>query len=226
MLQHKLTIVHNPFKYLTYTHTKEISEMKQGGELCLTTSTQLQDLLNLVYLLHDPHNEEVYTEQRVTMDSILEFVRNNTKVFKDISPSAFNKWCMKKNLDFIQVENKRIRTAEGRVRVRNLYVAKQKYISKDLPMIDLIKKKTNVCLITLEFAGLSTNFADLSWFLQTYPQIKTVMVDTLPYTNDFKIFESKDLLANEGRMKQFLCRTGPYRRSKSTIFFWCTPIPL
>ncbi|SAM03562.1 hypothetical protein [Absidia glauca] len=133
-----MTLLHNPLKYQTYIDVKEevkeeakeeVSEMEQADELCLTTFAQLKRLLNIVFLSHDPGKENVYTEQSLTMNSILDFMVHYTNFSNNISLAAFSKWCLEQNLNFMKADNKRRRTEGSRVRARTVYVLKQEYIS-------------------------------------------------------------------------------------------------
>ncbi|KAI8973789.1 hypothetical protein BDF20DRAFT_823484 [Mycotypha africana] len=47
-------------------------------------------------------------------------------------------------------------------------------------LLSFLNEKNKVCLVTLDFAGLSTDCVDLE---KKYTQIKKIMVDLLPYTN-------------------------------------------
>ncbi|KAG2212649.1 hypothetical protein INT47_000626 [Mucor saturninus] len=86
------------------------------------------------------------------------------------------------------------------------------------PMLgDLMKfmaSKNKVCLVTLDYAGLSTNCLGLQEFLSKKAQIKKIIVDLFPYTNEMTVYDCNHLLEDPERLKVFNCRKAIYRRSK------------
>lgn len=81
-------------------------------------------------------------------------------------------------------------------------------------LIKYIASKDKVCMVTLDYAGLSTNTLDLKEFLSTKTQIKKVIVDLFPYTNEMTAYDCHQLLEDPGRLKVFDCRKAFYKRSK------------
>ncbi|CAO3588869.1 unnamed protein product [Absidia cylindrospora] len=73
-------------------------------------------------------------------------------------------------------------------------------------MLQFIDAKGKVCLVTLDYAGLSTNCADVHQFLLDYPQIERITVDLLPYINEVTMYDSKQLLEDPEKLKVFECR--------------------
>ncbi|CEP19467.1 hypothetical protein [Parasitella parasitica] len=67
-------------------------------------------------------------------------------------------------------------------------------------------------LVTLTFAGLTTN--DLVAFLTNNTNVEKIVVDSLPHSNTIAVFDRKELLNDQEKIKQFKCRTGSEQRSK------------
>ncbi|ORY97467.1 hypothetical protein BCR43DRAFT_489818 [Syncephalastrum racemosum] len=80
-------------------------------------------------------------------------------------------------------------------------------------LLQYLAAATKVCLVVVDYAGLSTNTEDLYEFISKYESISKVVVDQLPSTNDAKFFERADLLDGPS-IKGFNCRKGNPQRSK------------
>ncbi|KAI9489341.1 hypothetical protein BDB00DRAFT_770812, partial [Zychaea mexicana] len=71
----------------------------------------------------------------------------------------------------------------------------------------------NVCLVVVDYAGLSTNVPDLYDFIRKHQNLQKIIVDHLPYENDVKVFDREELLDIKS-LEVFNCRKGNYHRSK------------
>ncbi|KAI8099225.1 uncharacterized protein BX664DRAFT_289216 [Halteromyces radiatus] len=80
-------------------------------------------------------------------------------------------------------------------------------------MLTFISGKTKVCLVILDYAGLSTDCADLRKFLGNYQQIKKIVVDMLPYTNEVNMYDCSQLLQDPDKLKVFDCRKRPTKEA-------------
>ncbi|CDH54205.1 predicted protein [Lichtheimia corymbifera JMRC:FSU:9682] len=56
-----------------------------------------------------------------------------------------------------------------------------------------IAKKQDICLVVLDHRGLTTNTKDLLEFLRQYPQVKRIIVDKSPFTNEIMEYNCSDL---------------------------------
>ncbi|ORE13316.1 hypothetical protein BCV71DRAFT_189457, partial [Rhizopus microsporus] len=81
-------------------------------------------------------------------------------------------------------------------------------------MINHIKTaKTYICLIVIDFAGLSRDSEDIRSFFRSHPRLKKISVDLLPISNTFKTYSREDILFDNKFMKDFDCREAPKQRS-------------
>ncbi|ORY99652.1 hypothetical protein BCR42DRAFT_339263 [Absidia repens] len=83
-------------------------------------------------------------------------------------------------------------------------------------MISYIRSsEKNVCLVAIDFSGLSTNTSDLITFIENHENLKTIITDTLPYKHKVHVFERHSVLENPSLLNAFNCR------SKDDSFFIC-----
>ncbi|CAO3681921.1 unnamed protein product [Rhizopus stolonifer] len=75
-------------------------------------------------------------------------------------------------------------------------------------------KKKKVILVTIDYAGLTTNCEDMKSFLSTYSSIKEIAIDLIPSQNKAKMYTSQELLNDEKKLKEFECRKKCLQRSK------------
>ncbi|KAG2211160.1 hypothetical protein INT47_006279 [Mucor saturninus] len=72
-------------------------------------------------------------------------------------------------------------------------------------MLNFLKNQEKVCLVVIDFAGLSTNSEDLRQFVSDNESLQKIIVDTLPFNNKVTIFDRASILgasqANGGRQK-------------------------
>ncbi|ORX52022.1 hypothetical protein DM01DRAFT_1337010 [Hesseltinella vesiculosa] len=79
--------------------------------------------------------------------------------------------------------------------------------------LQFIAEKSKICLVALDYAGLTTNTADLKQFLRNNEQIKKIIVDRLPISNEAHVYESSELIEEQEILKLFDCRKRSYQRS-------------
>ncbi|EIE88215.1 hypothetical protein RO3G_12926 [Rhizopus delemar RA 99-880] len=73
-------------------------------------------------------------------------------------------------------------------------------------MLQYISTNKKICLVVLDYAGLTTDPNDLKKFLEANKNIEKVIVDNLPQNNKIEIFERKEILNNPSRLEVFRCR--------------------
>ncbi|KAI8641450.1 hypothetical protein BD408DRAFT_418058, partial [Parasitella parasitica] len=82
-------------------------------------------------------------------------------------------------------------------------------ITADGDMQDLlayIRTRDKICIVVIDFAGLTTNSEDLEQFLRNNPNIVKLIVDKLPHTNSIHVYNSDELLNNQNKLQEFKCR--------------------
>ncbi|KAG1296071.1 hypothetical protein G6F66_003782 [Rhizopus arrhizus] len=68
---------------------------------------------------------------------------------------------------------------------------------------------TDICLIVIDFARLSTNCEDIKSFVRSHPKLKKI----LPVNKTIKTFTREDILNDHKFMEDFQCRKAPVQRS-------------
>jgi hypothetical protein len=85
-------------------------------------------------------------------------------------------------------------------------------------ILDFIKylnaSKHSICLVVLDFSGLSSRSHHVQELLKDYPAIKKVAVDTFMLSNELFIYDTSDLKANANLLEKFNCRYKLMQRSK------------
>ncbi|KAI8095653.1 hypothetical protein BDF21DRAFT_406406 [Thamnidium elegans] len=79
---------------------------------------------------------------------------------------------------------------------------------------NILTSTKKICLVVLDYAGLTTDPNDLKKFLETNKNIEKAVVDNLPKNNKVEIFERKEILNNPSRLEAFKCRSNTCQRSK------------
>ncbi|ORZ18468.1 hypothetical protein BCR42DRAFT_324919, partial [Absidia repens] len=74
--------------------------------------------------------------------------------------------------------------------------------------------RTQIFVVCLGYAGLTTNVDDLQQFLSNHRNIKKTLVDRLPYTHEVSILDSEKVITNNNVASKFDCRTGTEQGSK------------
>ncbi|ORY99362.1 hypothetical protein BCR43DRAFT_436901, partial [Syncephalastrum racemosum] len=72
----------------------------------------------------------------------------------------------------------------------------------------------DICLVALDYAGLSADSDKIEEFLRKFPNVKKLVVDLLPSTGRVHILDSKDILSSPQQLDAFNCRTACVKRSK------------
>ncbi|KAG0735269.1 hypothetical protein G6F23_011707 [Rhizopus arrhizus] len=81
-------------------------------------------------------------------------------------------------------------------------------------MLEFLKVfESKVILVTLDYAGLSTNVEDLKEFLREYESVEKVVADRLPVKPEMEIFNRETLLLDEDAISKFDCRKRSVQRS-------------
>ncbi|KAI8089060.1 uncharacterized protein BX664DRAFT_332074 [Halteromyces radiatus] len=81
-------------------------------------------------------------------------------------------------------------------------------------LISYLVVTEKVCLVVIDFAGLSTNVDDLRSLIENHKNLQRIIVDHLPYEIEVKIYERDLLLSDPSALEAFSCRKGFYKRSK------------
>ncbi|KAI9248169.1 hypothetical protein EDC94DRAFT_684883, partial [Helicostylum pulchrum] len=79
--------------------------------------------------------------------------------------------------------------------------------------LQYISTNNKICLVVLDYAGLTTDPSDLKIFIETNKNIEMIIVDNLPQNNKIEIFERKKILKNPSILDAFKCRTSIKQRS-------------
>ncbi|KAI7907299.1 uncharacterized protein BX663DRAFT_426190, partial [Cokeromyces recurvatus] len=74
--------------------------------------------------------------------------------------------------------------------------------------------ETEVCLVAIDFARLSTNIGDLQNFFNVHKKLTTVIIDALLYDNKFHEFKREAVLNDPTILSSFDCRSKPVQRSR------------
>ncbi|KAI8982322.1 hypothetical protein BDF20DRAFT_866255 [Mycotypha africana] len=125
------------------------------------------------------------------------------------------------------------RSLVDKVFVSPVSLAKQQFAKRDLEdekneimsklnnthgcTIDFLKfleKNTKVCVISIDYAGLTTNSMDLKNLLREYPSLQKIFIDLFFYENQFIYFDNEQLLNNPEHLELFDCRPSPKQRGR------------
>jgi hypothetical protein len=74
--------------------------------------------------------------------------------------------------------------------------------------------KYNVCLVSIDFPGLSSRFHQVKGLLEKNPSIKKVAIETFAVPNEVFIYDSETLLSDTKLLEKSECRSRPIQRSK------------
>ncbi|KAI8079892.1 uncharacterized protein BX664DRAFT_303026 [Halteromyces radiatus] len=81
-------------------------------------------------------------------------------------------------------------------------------------LISYLAATKKVCMVVLDFAGLTTNVKDLKQWLCDNPNLENIIIDQLPIQHKIKIFNRAQLLNDVKTLELFNCRTGCVQRAK------------
>ncbi|EPB83454.1 hypothetical protein HMPREF1544_09782 [Mucor circinelloides 1006PhL] len=178
-------------RYLTEQSAVDLEEAVEAKSE-LVSERQVITFLNEVYKPTDPQNEAVYCLQEVENKEIYQSVISKTECMNKKSEIAFATWCSKRKVSFMGEPFTRKRTMIS-------------YINSSV---------TDICLVAIDFAGLSTNVGDLQNFFNTHKKLKTVLIDKLIYDNEFHEFKREAVLSDPTVLSSFDCRSKPVQRSR------------
>lgn len=72
-------------------------------------------------------------------------------------------------------------------------------------LLSCIQTRDKICIVVIDFAGLTTNTEDLEQFLRNNSNSVKVIVDKLPHTNSIQVFDSDELLNDHNKLQKFEC---------------------
>ncbi|KAI8140465.1 hypothetical protein BJV82DRAFT_219014 [Fennellomyces sp. T-0311] len=109
----------------------------------------------------------------------------------------------------------------------------QKIIERDIPKpVQLMKELTSatgtaqdligylshterdICLVVLDFAGLSVDPSDMCEFICKFPVIKKIVIDLIPSTGHVRVLDTAMLKSSSSELEMFCCRQSLVQRSK------------
>ncbi|CAO3664519.1 unnamed protein product [Rhizopus stolonifer] len=104
--------------------------------------------------------------------------------------------------------------SERDVKVNKKIIEKLDVDGNTQEMLQYISTNQKICLVVLDYAGLTTDPNDLKKFLEANKNIEKIIVDNFPQNNKVEIFERKEILNNPSRLEVFRCRASTCQRSK------------
>lgn len=81
-------------------------------------------------------------------------------------------------------------------------------------LIYLKSIKHNVCLVSIDFAGLTTRTHDIIQLIETNPAIKKIAIETFTVANELFLFDSDSLKTDTELLEKFNGRKKSIQRSK------------
>ncbi|KAG2201034.1 hypothetical protein INT47_006578 [Mucor saturninus] len=80
-----------------------------------------------------------------------------------------------------------------------------------LSYVNIAKK---ICLVGVDFGGITTNCDDLRNLLSQNKSIKKIVIDRSPFGKSINIYDRDQMLDGSQDISEFNCRKGPAQRSK------------
>ncbi|KAG2221369.1 hypothetical protein INT45_012415 [Circinella minor] len=88
-------------------------------------------------------------------------------------------------------------------------------------LVKYVRSQTKICMVVLDYAGLSTDEEDIKKFLcklikglfSEYSSIKKLVVDLIPTTSKVTIYDTTTLLSDPTNLNVFNCRSATVKRS-------------
>ncbi|CAO3702354.1 unnamed protein product [Rhizopus stolonifer] len=71
-----------------------------------------------------------------------------------------------------------------------------------------------VCLVVVDYAGLSTNPDNIRSLVKNYRCLECIVVDRFHETGKYEIYHRSEILTNNHRLNHFACRKALPHRSK------------
>ncbi|ORX63074.1 hypothetical protein DM01DRAFT_1331159, partial [Hesseltinella vesiculosa] len=84
-------------------------------------------------------------------------------------------------------------------------------------LISYLAMTKKVCMVVIDYAGLTTNARDLKEWLSANPNLENIIVDQLPIQHEIKIFNRAQLLNDAKTLELFNCRKGCIPRAKCLL---------
>ncbi|KAI9301128.1 hypothetical protein BJ944DRAFT_11032 [Cunninghamella echinulata] len=81
-------------------------------------------------------------------------------------------------------------------------------------LLSYIRIAKKVCLVAIDFAGITTNIADLRNFVRDNDSVKKILIDSTPYGKYINIYDRDQLLDSSQELNEFNCRQQCLQRSK------------
>lgn len=72
----------------------------------------------------------------------------------------------------------------------------------------------DVCLVAIDFAGLTTRSQDIIKLVETNPSLKKIAIETFAQCNELFIFNTEELVQNNDLLRKFEDRNCLIQRSK------------
>ncbi|KAI9252140.1 hypothetical protein BY458DRAFT_422315, partial [Sporodiniella umbellata] len=80
-------------------------------------------------------------------------------------------------------------------------------------LVYLKSVKHNVCLVSIDFAGLTTRAHDSVQLIETSPAIKKIVIETFTAANELFLFDAESLTMDTELLEKFNCRKKIVQRS-------------
>ncbi|KAI8988016.1 hypothetical protein BDF20DRAFT_853347 [Mycotypha africana] len=81
-------------------------------------------------------------------------------------------------------------------------------------LISYFSTAKKICLIRVDFAGITTNCANLRNLLSQHESLKKIIIDRSPFGKPINIYDRDKLLDGTQDISEFDCRKGLFQRSK------------
>lgn len=81
-------------------------------------------------------------------------------------------------------------------------------------LVYLKSVKHDVCLVSVDFAELTTRTHDIIQLIETNPAIKKIAIETFTIANELFLFDSKRLTTDAELLEKFNSRKQTIQRSK------------
>lgn len=81
-------------------------------------------------------------------------------------------------------------------------------------LISYLGIANKVCLVAVDFAGITATVNDLKNFVRETTSIKKVVIDLSPFGKSIKVYDRHQILANQKKLNEFNFRKGSLQKSK------------
>ncbi|KAI7851507.1 hypothetical protein BDC45DRAFT_571992 [Circinella umbellata] len=97
--------------------------------------------------------------------------------------------------------------------LRDRSVVDKTYVSVSYMLEYLQSVDHNVCLVSIDYAGLSSHSHLIKGLLEDYPVIKKIAIETFSFDNKIQLFDSDRLQSDDQLLENFDCRKKLVQRS-------------